>query len=141
SQWGMARHSQRAAEAAQDSAERRREHWRSRLYVCGASVTVIGLVVIVVAKFSEGAWLVLLVMPCVLLLLKAIHHYYAEIAAQLRHPKPLALDQIRPPVVLVVSEDWSKLTDKAVTLALSLSPDVFAVHLTRLAGPEGCDAD
>jgi amino acid transporter len=136
SQWGMARRCRRAARAAQEPRQRRRQHFQSRLYAAGASITGIAFGIILIAKFREGAWMVVLVMPCVLLLLNMIHRYYAEIAAQMRDPAPLALGDIRPPVVLVVSEDWSKLTDKAITFALGMSRDVFAVHLTRLSGPE-----
>jgi hypothetical protein len=39
-------------------------------------------------------------------------------------------------VVLVATEDWSRLTDKALGFALTISPDVYAVHLKAVEGPE-----
>jgi hypothetical protein len=41
----------------------------------------------------------------------------------------------------VVMEDWNRLTDRALCLALSLSPDIIGVHLTQLAGPEAEEQD
>ena len=43
--------------------------------------------------------------------------------------------------VLVVIEDWSRLTQKAIHFALRLSGDVIAVHLSALAGPDGDDQE
>jgi hypothetical protein len=48
----------------------------------------------------------------------------------------LQIRSAEPPLVLVAIDEWNQLADKSVTLALSLSPDVFGVHLTELAGPE-----
>jgi hypothetical protein len=42
------------------------------------------------------------------------------------------LHGLTPPIVLVTTEGWNRLTDKALAFALSLSPDVIAVHLTKL---------
>jgi hypothetical protein len=33
-------------------------------------------------------------------------------------------------------ESWSRLTERAVSFAMRLSPDVYAVHLTSLRGPD-----
>ena len=40
----------------------------------------------------------------------------------------------KPPVVLVTMREWNRLTDKALRLAMELSPDVTAVHLAPLEG-------
>jgi hypothetical protein len=60
----------------------------------------------------------------------------------LRDDQPLSFADIEPPVVLVTTRGWDKLTDKALGFALRLSPDVRAVHLTTLDGPaDGDDND
>jgi hypothetical protein len=43
--------------------------------------------------------------------------------------------------VLVALEDWSKVGDKAIAFAMSLSPDVIGVHLSHLEGPDSQDHD
>jgi hypothetical protein len=64
--------------------------------------------------------------------LKAIKQYYSELGARLREDVPLSLIGLPPPIVLVMTEGWNRLTDKALAFALSLSADVIAVHLTKL---------
>jgi hypothetical protein len=90
------------------------------------------LAIIIVAKFTEGAWITILVIPCVIVLLKAIKRYYDELDARLRDDGPLYLAGLPPPLVLVTTEGWNRLTDKALAFALSFSPDVIAVHLAKL---------
>jgi hypothetical protein len=43
--------------------------------------------------------------------------------------------------MLLASQGWDRLTEKALRLALSLSPDLVAIHLTRLSGPEAEEED
>lgn len=113
---------------------------RNRLHLAvnglGAATTAIALVVILVAKFTEGAWLTVLVVPAVIVLLKSIRRYYDQVLARAHEPSPLKLAQTEPPIVLIPVEDWNELSERAVALALSLSPDVIGIHLSQLAGPE-----
>jgi amino acid transporter len=102
----------------------------------GAVATAAALGIIVIAKFAQGAWITLAVIPAVIVLLRWIRRYYDQLASRLRDPYPLRTSSTTPPVVLVAIEEWNQLTDKSLTLALNLSPDVFAVHLTQLAGPD-----
>ena len=118
-----------------------RDHDRSRrahllINATGTLTTGAALVVIVVAKFMEGAWITVIVIPAVVLLLKAIHRYYVRLEGRVRLTGPLKLSDTRPPIVLVVTEAWNKLALKALQMALTLSGDVIAVHLTHLAGPD-----
>ena len=93
--------------------------------------------IILVAKFAEGAWITVVVVPCVMLLLHAVHRYYRGLARELRAAAPLAVADDRPTTVLVVIEDWSRLASKALGFAMRLSQEVVAVHLVDLAGPNG----
>jgi len=102
----------------------------------GAAISGTALVVIVAAKFAEGAWITILVIPLAILLLKTIRRYYDDLAANVAEPRPLALRDTTPPIVLVAADDWNRLVEKALRLAMSLSPDVAAIHLSQLSGPE-----
>lgn len=105
----------------------------------GAATTATALVIIVVAKFEEGAWITVAVVPAVIVLLKSIRRYYDRVAARVRDSSPLQISSTAPPVVLVTIDEWNQLADKSMTLALSLSPDVLGVHLTQLAGPDSVE--
>ena len=49
------------------------------------------------------------------------------------------MEALHPPIVLVATEAWNRLTDRALAFALSISPDIVGVHLTELAGPEASE--
>lgn len=136
SQIGMVRHWRRALARDCTAAEARGHRVHLAINAAGAITTVVALAVITVAKFTEGAWITLVALPCTIVLLKAIRRYYDRLAAQVQDPTPLAVDDTEPPVVLVAVEDWNRLADKAIGFALSLSPDIIGVHLTELSGPD-----
>ncbi|HEX6843284.1 MAG TPA: amino acid permease, partial [Stellaceae bacterium] len=116
SQLGMVVHWRIALRRATDRRERHRHRVSLAINAFGATATGIALTIIVAAKFSEGAWITLLAIPCVILLLRMVKRYYADLDAQLRDDKPLDLSQREPPIVLVVTESWSRLTDRALQL-------------------------
>ncbi|MEZ0171905.1 APC family permease [Microvirga sp. TS319] len=118
-----------------------KHEWRLAINGLGALVTGLALVVIITAKFTEGAWITLLVIPCVILLLRSFRRYYDGVNARIREDAPLDLSETAPPIVLVVTEEWSRLTDKALHFAIRLSPDVVAVHMVALSGPESEDKE
>ena len=111
---------------------------RSRLAInaAGAAATGASLIVILAAKFIEGAWITVLAIPCVLALLHLIKRYYNEIDARLGHAGQLAPQAVEPPIVVIPINGWNRLAERALRYALRLSPDVTAVHLTRLEGPD-----
>src|SRR6185312_9038499 len=97
----------------------------------GAAATSVALLIIVVAKFSEGAWITLLVIPATILVLRMVKRYYVRLDAQLREERQLNLRNREPPLVLVATAGWNKLTDRALQFALRISPDILAVHFTE----------
>jgi hypothetical protein len=102
----------------------------------GACATGVALIIIIAAKLTEGAWITVLIIPGVVLVLKSIKRYYDRLDAGLREEGPISFADVDPPVVLVVTERWNKLTDRALGFASRLSPDVTAVHLHKLEGPD-----
>ena len=120
-------------------------HWRRQegrnagrlaINAVGAVTTTVALLVIVAAKFLEGAWIVLLAIPAIIGVLLAIHRYYRRIDQAMAPAGPFALDDTDRPTVLVAYEERNRMTDRALQFAMTLSPDVLAVHLLRLGGPE-----
>ena len=121
------------------------KHWlgqggrnRSRLAInaLGAVVTVAALGVIVVAKFLEGAWIVVLAVPMTMALLITINRYYKDLDHRLEPSGDFSLAETAPPTVLVAVDGRSRMSDRALQFAMTLSPDVIAVHLLKLEGPE-----
>ncbi len=122
-------------------------HWRrqgrnsARLSInaIGAAATIIAVMVILAAKLTEGAWITVLAIPAIITLLVLIRRYYDWYDAQLRSSSPFTIEETEPPTVLVALERRDLMTDQALRFAMSLSPDVIAVHLLRLGGPDTDD--
>jgi hypothetical protein len=138
SQTGMVAHWRRELRNPRREEKRRRVWINLVINAVGAATTVTALAVIVIAKFGEGGWITIVAIPCVIVLHKAIKRYYENINDHLRDDGPLEFRRSKPPVVLVAMREWNRLTDKALRLAMELSPDVTAVHLAPL---EGRDVD
>ena len=113
-----------------------RNHGRLAINAVGAVTTVLALAVILAAKFIEGAWITVLAIPLIIALLVAIHRYYERLDAALHTDGPFRLDETQPPTVLVAVDGRSRMADRALQFAMTLSPDVVAIHLLRLGGPE-----
>lgn len=114
----------------------RRHRLHMMINAVGAATTLAALVVITVAKFKEGAWITILVIPLVILLLRSIRRYYDLLTARIVGAGPFRPGSLEPPIVLVVTQDWNRLTAKALRFAMTLSADVRAIHLVALEGPD-----
>lgn len=106
-------------------------HSRTALAVnaVGAVATAVALFVILIAKFIEGAWITVLLIPALIFLFTRVKRHYESVARQIRCPRPLDLSHIEPPVVVLPIKGWNLLTEKALRFGLRLSPDVIAVHV------------
>jgi amino acid transporter len=93
----------------------------------GAVLTFAATVIELVSKFVEGAWLVALVIPLLVLLFLFIARTYDRIGVE------LGIGQVPPPLVTQASlvvvpvSGISRLTAEGVSVALSLGNDVIAV--------------
>jgi amino acid transporter len=108
--------------------------WRAGVNLLGALVTGLVLVVVLVAKAPEGAWLIVLIIPALVSLLLAIHRHYmavqdALVIERLDQPPPAP----RPPVVIVPVGRLDRATARAIGFARSISPAVKAVHVATSA--------
>ena len=97
----------------------------------GALATAITLMVIVVAKFAEGAWVVVLLIPALLVFMKKVRRHYERVGKELTLKGGMAWSRdLTPPIVIVPVDSWNAATLKAVRFALTVSPDVQAVHVS-----------
>jgi amino acid transporter len=135
SQGGMVVHWRRTMSTSNDRAKTS-ERIHFLINLVGAAATGAALIVILAAKFTEGAWITVVAIPAVIVLLKTINAYYARLARNVSDVGALDLDDTAPPIILVTIQQWDRLADKALRLAVSLSPDVFAVHMTQSEAPD-----
>ena len=95
----------------------------------GAAATGITLLVVLVAKFKEGAWITAILIPALILLMSAVKRHYDRIAQEVVVDHPIRLDHLEHPLVIVPLDRWTKITEKALRFALKLSDQVQAVHV------------
>jgi hypothetical protein len=77
------------------------------------------------------------VIPLLFLLMQRIRHRIEAVRQTLRCGPLRHMAQDGPPAVLLPMESWNAVAAKALHFAMSLSPDVLAVHLSALEGPDG----
>jgi amino acid transporter len=95
----------------------------------GALTTAVTVLVVLVAKFVEGAWITLALIPALFILMKAVHRQYARMEKEIELDKPLSLEHLGKPLVIVPVTGWNKITEKALRFAIEISPDIHAVHV------------
>ncbi len=95
----------------------------------GALATAVTVVVVLTAKFIEGAWVTMLLIPAMVALMLAVKRHYNRVDAATASPSPLELTAFSPPLVVVPIDRWSLISKKAMQFALNISPDVTAVHV------------
>lgn len=106
--------------------------WKTRMVIngLGAICTAVVTTVFAVTKFTEGAWIVLVLIPLLVVLLRGIHNHYLRLAASLSlrdfgEPPP----ESRHRVILPISAVHQG-TLAALRYAQMLSEDVTAVHVS-----------
>ena len=116
------------------------KRWTLKMIIngLGAICTVIVMFVFAITKFRDGAWVVLILIPLIVMMFVGIHHHYRDLARR------LSLEQYNPlsrpgrhRVILPIS-GVHRGTLAALRYARSLSKDVTAVHVS--IDPEATDA-
>jgi hypothetical protein len=139
SQTGMARRWQKSGRLAPDEELVERGStvhydpgWRHKMLIngFGAVMTAVVALVFAVTKFRDGAWIVLILIPVLVLMFSAIHRHYRTLA------KDLSLDEFGAPArtgrhrVILPIGGVHRGTLAALEYAQSLSDDITAVHVS-----------
>jgi len=123
SQVGMVRHHGKVREP----------HWQmNRVFnAVGAVATFIVLIVVVVSKFTIGAWVPVVLIPLIVVVFKAIHRHYKRVGRALKVPQGYRSRRHPHTVVVLVGEVHRAVLD-AVTYARSLAPEhLIALHVSH----------
>ena len=113
-------------------------HWqrdggpRSKLYMAinglGAAATGCTVVIVLVAKFAEGAWITMLMVPLLIALMYGVHKYYLR-AGRLIRIDHLQLRKQQIPLAVVPVSAWNRASQEALQFACSLTPRVEVLHV------------
>jgi amino acid transporter len=106
-----------------------RHHLSMFLNGLGALTTAITVCVVLVAKFVEGAWITLALIPVLFVFMKGVHRQYEWTEKEILLEKPLDLSKLIEPIVIVPIVGWNRITQKALRFALEISAHVHAIHV------------
>jgi amino acid transporter len=112
---------------------RREGQWRQSLVVngIGAATTALVTVIVGTVNFERGAWMVLVLIPVLVIIMRAINAHYVAVADQIALP---SLDEPLPelghPPVIVPVPGVDRAIHRTIAVARSLSPNVTGVHVT-----------
>lgn len=95
----------------------------------GALATGLTVCVVIVAKFREGAWITVLAIPGLIWLMSAVHRQYENIIREADSRTPAQLKPLVSPIVVMPLQRWSKVAEKALRFAYTLSRDLVVVHI------------
>ena len=112
-------------------------HWRRNggdrrkilLNGTGAVCTAIALVVVLAAKFAEGAWITVILVAILVWTFWSVRRHYAHVDRATACQTPIDASPRRSPLVIVPVMRWNLVTAKALRFALSLSDEVEALHV------------
>ncbi|HKV04048.1 MAG TPA: APC family permease [Candidatus Acidoferrales bacterium] len=95
----------------------------------GALATGITLAVVLVAKFAEGAWVSALLVAGLIFAMTWVRRHYRAVAQETSSSGPLEVGTPQPPIVIVPIQEWGKIAQRGLQFALTLSPDIRALHV------------
>ena len=102
----------------------------------GALVTAITLVVVLVAKFVDGAWITLIFIPLTILFFFAARRHYHSVNMLTACKVPVRTPSLTDtPIVVLPIDHWSEIT-RLIEFAARLSSEVIALHVDPIEHSE-----
>ncbi len=95
----------------------------------GALATGITTAVVLVAKFVDGAWITVLLIPALIWMMRSVQSHYARVAQEIRVATPVHTGNLSEPVVLVPIDRWSLVAEQALRFAWTLSKEIHVLHV------------
>jgi amino acid transporter len=112
-------------------------HWKreggspARIFMngLGAVATGITVIVVLVAKFVEGAWITALLVAVMIVFMRGVRRHYDHVNKDIDLDRPIRPADVMEPVMVVPIDRWSRISEKALSFALSMSSDIRCVHV------------
>jgi amino acid transporter len=108
--------------------------WHMFVNGTGAIATGITTIIVLVAKFTSGAWVTALLIPTLILLMVAVKQHYTRVK-DIVAMGPLNLSNLQEPLVVIPMARWDRMTEKALRFGVLLSKEVKVINV------EGADGE
>ncbi|MGB2602524.1 MAG: APC family permease [Candidatus Sulfotelmatobacter sp.] len=122
SQWGMVSHWRK----------KRGPHWVKSALVNGLGGMVTGAttLIVLVAKFAQGAWITLLFIPATIVLFVLVRRHYHSVKMLTNCKAPVDAEGLsQHPIAILVIDRWSSIARQGIEFAARISPEVVALHV------------
>jgi len=114
-------------------------HWHMLVNGTGAIATGITTVIVLIAKFTSGAWITALLVPTLIVLMVSIKKHYKRVKGEVVEMAPLTLTNMQQPLVVIPMARWDRMTEKALRFALLLSKEIKVLNVIGCDGEETLD--
>ncbi|MET8050566.1 MULTISPECIES: APC family permease [unclassified Streptosporangium] len=138
SQIGMVRHWSRHLRTETDPKVRHQMYRSRTINFFGGVMTGVVLVVVLLTKFTHGAWIVCVAMPVLFLMMKGIHRHYENVARELAADDSVVDESILPArnhAIVLVSK-IHKPTLRALAYARATRPSKLEAITVGVEGAE-----
>jgi amino acid transporter len=97
----------------------------------GAVATGLTVLIVIVAKFSEGAWITVIAIPSLLTLMLGVNRHYQKVWQEIESNTPLNMAKEPQPLLVVVMTGWTRIGKEALRFAMTLSRDIKVLHVAE----------
>jgi amino acid transporter len=97
----------------------------------GAIATGITFFIVIVTKFAEGAWLVVIVIPALYFFMRSIKRHYTSVAKEIGISGPIKLVRPGKLIAVVPLDHINAVAEKALRIAYELSQKIYVLHVER----------
>jgi amino acid transporter len=107
-------------------------HWRKYAFIngLGSFVTGVTTLVVLVAKFLEGAWITLLFIPLTIFFFISVRRHYHAVKLMISTREPVQVKFLaQEPIAVVPVDHWNVIVRQGIEFAARLSDEVIALHV------------
>jgi hypothetical protein len=113
---------------------------RMMLNMTGAIATGVTVVIVIVAKFGEGAWITIIAIPLLLFTMYSVHRHYEKLRREIDLSTPIEPHVPRPPILVITMQSWTRVNLQALEAAMALSREIKVVFVSQDDKPSDfCD--
>ncbi|HEX2918049.1 MAG TPA: APC family permease [Edaphobacter sp.] len=115
--------------------------WHMFVNGFGALATGLTLIVVLVAKFTSGAWVTALLVPMLIAVMMVVKRHYTRVKREMKDMTPLSLENLQEPLVIIPMARWDRIAEKALRFGLLMSKELKVVHVHSDDEPMGLEEE
>jgi amino acid transporter len=109
--------------------EHKGRYWHMFVNGTGAVATGLTSIIVLIAKFTSGAWVTALLVPTLILLMLAIKQHYTRVKGEMVEMTPLNTSNLEQPLVVIPMARWDRITEKAMRFGMLISKEIKVVNV------------